>query len=39
MVQKSKDKYSKHDVTISDYHCDDCKVCPKREMNVAKLVG
>ena len=31
MYRESKDKYSKHDVTVSHYRCEDCKGCPRRE--------
>lgn len=31
MYKESKDKNSKHDVTVSHYRCEDCKGCPRRE--------
>ena len=31
MYRESKDKYSKHNVTVSHYRCEDCKGCPRRE--------
>ncbi len=31
MYRESKDRYSKHDVTVSHYRCEDCKNCPRRE--------
>ena len=31
MYRESKDKYSKHDVIVSHYRCEDCKGCPRRE--------
>ncbi len=30
MYRESKDKYSKHNVTVSHYRCEDCKGCPRR---------
>ena len=30
LYRESKDKYSKHDVTVSHYRCEDCTGCPKR---------
>ena len=31
IYRESKDKYSKHDVIVSHYRCEDCKGCPRRE--------
>ena len=31
MYRESKDKYSKHDVVVSHYRCEDCTGCPRRE--------
>ena len=31
MYKESKDKYSKHDVIVNHYRCEDCKGCPRRE--------
>ena len=31
IYRESKDKYSKHNVTVSHYRCEDCKGCPRRE--------
>jgi len=31
VYRESKDRYSKHDVTISHYRCEDCRGCPSRE--------
>ena len=31
LYRESKDKYSKHDVTVSHYRCEDCTDCPRRE--------
>lgn len=30
MYRESKDKYSKHNVTVSHYRCEDCIGCPRR---------
>ena len=30
LYRESKDKYSKHDVTVSHYRCEDCTDCPRR---------
>ena len=30
LFRESKDKYSKHDVTVSHYRCEDCRGCPRR---------
>ena len=30
MYRESKDKYSKHNVTVSHYRCEDCTGCPRR---------
>ena len=30
LYRESKDKYSKHDVTVSHYRCEDCSDCPRR---------
>lgn len=31
MYRGSKDKYSKHDVVVSHYRCEECIDCPRRE--------
>ncbi len=31
MYRESKDKYSKHNVTVSHYRCEDCTGCPRRK--------
>ena len=31
MYRESKDKYSKHDVVVSHYRCEDCTNCPRRK--------
>lgn len=31
MYRESKDKYSKHDVLVSFYRCEDCTDCPRRK--------
>ncbi len=30
LYRESKDRYSKHDVTVSHYRCEDCTNCPRR---------
>ena len=30
LYRESKDKYSKHDITVSHYRCEDCTDCPRR---------
>ena len=31
LYRESKDKYSKHDVVVSHYRCEDCVGCPRRD--------
>ena len=30
LIRESKDKYSKHDVVVSHYRCEECSGCPRR---------